>query len=366
MRRWPRALAIVCLILATVNLQPKDVKAQTNWFTNASKTRSVVSPHHAVVQIRARDGDGISQGTGTLVSVGREHGLIITNWHVVRDASGPIHVRFSDGFESAAQVLKADPDWDLAALAIWRPNTSPVSIAHIAPVTGERLTIAGFGPGTYREATGRLTQYVAPGKHLPYEMFEIDVEARNGDSGGPIFNANGELAGVLFGAGRGTTAGSFCGRVREFLTSVVPLVEATPPSQLAQTNIQPSVDNPISVTQPIGRTRKPTGQKVAQTPNQTRVPPNTRQERPLETVFIPGRKKVYSATEVSAQRSQPLAPAPAPKSSSPDDPPANRQKIVSALRVLGETPLDQIKTFLAIVGVVSLVLQFSGGNRRSD
>jgi hypothetical protein len=53
-------------------------------------------------------------------------------------------------------------------------------------------------------------------------MVELDVEARQGDSGGPIFNQSGELAGVLFGAGQGTTLGSFAPRVRYFLATAVP------------------------------------------------------------------------------------------------------------------------------------------------
>ena len=33
-------------------------------------------------------------------------------------------------------------------------------------------------------------------------MLELSAAARDGDSGGPIFNSHGELAGVLFGASR--------------------------------------------------------------------------------------------------------------------------------------------------------------------
>jgi serine protease Do len=51
---------------------------------------------------------------------------------------------------------------------------------------------------------------------------ELDVEARQGDSGGPIFNQRGELAGVLFGAGQGTTLGSFAPRVSCFLATLAP------------------------------------------------------------------------------------------------------------------------------------------------
>jgi hypothetical protein len=53
-------------------------------------------------------------------------------------------------------------------------------------------------------------------------MVELDVEARQGDSGGPIFNDRGELAGVLFGAGEGTTLGSFGPRVQHFLAALAP------------------------------------------------------------------------------------------------------------------------------------------------
>jgi hypothetical protein len=53
-------------------------------------------------------------------------------------------------------------------------------------------------------------------------MVELDVEARQGDSGGPIFNQRGELAGVLFGAGQGTTLGSFAPRVSTFLSTLAP------------------------------------------------------------------------------------------------------------------------------------------------
>ena len=57
-------------------------------------------------------------------------------------------------------------------------------------------------------------------------MVELDVEARQGDSGGPIFNQQGELAGVLFGAGEGTTIGSFAPRVESFLASLAPDIGA--------------------------------------------------------------------------------------------------------------------------------------------
>ena len=146
--------------------------------------------------------------------------LVLTNWHVVRDAAGPIVVHFPDGFRSGAVLLRVDHDWDLAALAIRRPNVQPIPLATQAPQPGDPLTIIGYGSGSYRAMTGRCTEYVSPGGNNPAEMVELAAPARNGDSGGPILNGRGELAGVLFGTAFGRTTGSYCGRVRWFVTSV--------------------------------------------------------------------------------------------------------------------------------------------------
>lgn len=179
-------------------------------------------PHPAVARIVVPEGDATSYGSGTLVDVRDEYGLVVTNWHVVRDGTGEVEVIFPDGFRSKARPLKVDADWDLAALVIWRPTAAAVKLAATAPQPGEQLTICGYGSGNYRAATGRCTQYYAPAENLPQHMVELNVEARQGDSGGPIFNARGELAGVLFGASEGTTLGSFGGRVEHFLASLAP------------------------------------------------------------------------------------------------------------------------------------------------
>ncbi len=175
-------------------------------------------PRSAVVRVAVAEGKGVmSYGSGTLVRCNKEHAVVVTNWHVVRDAAGEISVEFPDGFRSTATVLETDKTWDLAALSISPPKVKPVAIAETMPKRGDELTIAGYGSGTYREATGQVTQYVAPGDDEPFEMVEVNVAARNGDSGGPIFNRRGYLAGVLFGSADGCTNGSHGNRVRWFL-----------------------------------------------------------------------------------------------------------------------------------------------------
>src|SRR5262245_26725170 len=91
----------------------------------------------AVPRITVVEKDGISYGSGTLVDVRGEFGLVVSNWHVVRDAAGPITAEFADGFKSPAEVVKTDKDWDLAALSIYRPRSAPMPISSVAPQLGE-------------------------------------------------------------------------------------------------------------------------------------------------------------------------------------------------------------------------------------
>jgi S1-C subfamily serine protease len=209
----------------------EEVKQNSHVVPAPNFTNLIDAKHPAVVRIDVEGaGDVVYHGSGTLVMVSEKKGLVITNWHVVRDAAGTITVRFPDGFTTSATVVKIDKTWDLAALCTARPNAQPVKLSAYVPKVGDALTVAGYGGGTYRQSSGRLLQYCAPGMTEPNDIIEVTTAARNGDSGGPIFALDGTLAGVLFGSVSGTTNGSHVGRVRHFLQSV--LVE-TPYADLA-------------------------------------------------------------------------------------------------------------------------------------
>lgn len=234
---------------------PANAPAWSNGWT-ALSPQAHATPHPAVVRVIAPGRDSMSLGSGSLVAVNETHGLVITNWHVVCEATGQITVAFPDGFRSPAAVLRTDRDWDLAALAIWRPQVQPVPLSDQTPRLGETLTIAGYGSDSYRAVSGRCTQYVSPGPNRPFEMVELSAGARQGDSGGPILNSRGELAGVLFGTARGRTTGSYSGRVRWFLAPLgTDFPQLTPGgTMLAQkpqaTPKVPAVHDPIAANEP--------------------------------------------------------------------------------------------------------------------
>ncbi len=182
-----------------------------------------------VVRVVVEDGNELSLGTGTLVGVNEEHGFVVTNWHVVEHADAEnCFVDFPDGFRSGATIMKTDDQWDLALLLIWKPNAEPMPLAPKIPQKGEQLTIAGYGQGPFRTELGQMTDFVAPNETAPFEMIEIEAMARQGDSGGPMINQNGELAAVLFGSGGGRTTGTHVDRLKQFLDSAF---GAPPPPQ---------------------------------------------------------------------------------------------------------------------------------------
>ncbi len=281
------------------------------------------TPHPAVVRVTSIDHDGASLGSGVLVAVNQTHGLVITNFHVVRDTTGQILVSFPDGFTSGAVVLKTDSTWDLAALAIWRPNAQPARLATAPPRPGEVLTIAGYGRDSYRAASGYCKGYLSPAENTPNELVEVeDAAARQGDSGGPIFNARGEVAGVLFGSNDSVftgqyTLGSYCGRVCRFVAAAGGDFQRLPVNPAMVARQGPAVAGPAPVAAiAAAQPPPPTAFPLPATP-----PPVFRQTEP------PARQAAVAVAKPSAVAT--LSPGP------------------------GQS--DQIKTILAAIGVFALL-----------
>ena len=181
-----------------------------------------------VARIIAFDASGQSFGTGSYIGTYGEYGVVLTNQHVVCESENDrlVHVHFPSGFSSYGAIVMTDPKWDLALIAISKPPQSvpTLAIAQAPAKPGDSLWIVGFGSGSYREAAGRCVRYMPletpkDGSAQINEIMEVSVSARKGDSGGPILNQKGELAGVLFGSDLiRNTAGSYCGRVNRFLS----------------------------------------------------------------------------------------------------------------------------------------------------
>lgn len=328
----------------------------------------------------------MSLGSGVLVGHTERLGLVVTNWHVVQDAAGTIMVAFPDGFRSAARLLKTDRHWDLAALAIWRPqNVPPVPLAAYMPRRGEPLTIAGYGGGQYRASTGRLIDYAAPETNFPFELLEVSTPARQGDSGGPIFNSRGEVAGVLFGTGGGNTMGSYCGRVRAFLMTVLPDFErldpeptqlaspSAPPQQLPVQPAPPAVVQhqavpaavvpdpvpPVFETQPLPQPVQPPASVARVAPRPVTRPAQvarvTPKPQPPPMRRVPEIPAAVPATVAKPVVTPTVVEAVAQAQPAVTEEPAESSTL-SWSDLAGTTRTEQVKTVLAAIGVIALLL----------
>lgn len=318
-----------------------QVRAEAAWWPAASLPQT---PHPAVARIVAPERDGMSLGSGTLVDANETFGLVVTNWHVVRSAVGPIEVIFPDGFRSPGRIVRMDREWDLAAILIWKPPVQPVPISAEAPRPGQWLTIAGYGSGNYKAQSGPCTQYLAPGINRPFEIVEVKAAARQGDSGGPIFNQRGELAGVLFGEGGGRTSGSYAGRVQKFLElTAVDLQHLPRPSQPQDSLVAMTSAGTISrgTARFEGRLLEVTGETGSNLNTQTQLASVTAEEHR------------------SLAQSQSASTQVTPSLSVTAPPSTTNTAVHAALPATGKAIRwrDEIKSYLAAIGFAAIALQ---------
>ncbi len=135
------------------------------------------------------------QGSGFIVSA---DGLILTNAHVVRDASEVI-VKLTDRREFKAKVLGSDPKTDVAVLRIDAKNLPVVPLGSARDLkVGEWVLAIGSPFGFENSVTAGVVS--AKGRSLPDDNFvpfiQTDVAVNPGNSGGPLFNGRGEVVGI--------------------------------------------------------------------------------------------------------------------------------------------------------------------------
>src|SRR3569833_680923 len=129
--------------------------------------------------------------------VGKD-GIILTNAHVVRDAS-EVTVKLNDRREYKAKVLGSDQSTDVAVLKINAKDLPVVALGNPTRLgVGDYVLALGSPFGFELSATSGIVS--AKGRSLPGDSYvpfiQTDVAVNPGNSGGPLFNANGEVVGI--------------------------------------------------------------------------------------------------------------------------------------------------------------------------
>jgi serine protease Do len=138
-----------------------------------------------------------AQGSGFIVS---PDGYILTNAHVVAGSDeGEIRIKLTDKREFSAKLIGADPRTDVAVLKIEGKDLPAVRIGSPDQAqVGEWVAAIGSPFGFENTISAGIIS--AKGRALPSETYvpylQSDVALNPGNSGGPLFNLNGEVIGI--------------------------------------------------------------------------------------------------------------------------------------------------------------------------
>jgi len=134
-------------------------------------------------------------GSGFIVS---PDGTVLTNAHVV-DGAEEVTVKLTDKREFKAKVLGLDKSSDVAVLKIDARNLPAVKIGSSAQTqVGEWVLAIGSPYGFESSASAGIvsakSRNLPDGSYVPF--IQTDVAVNPGNSGGPLFNMNGEVIGI--------------------------------------------------------------------------------------------------------------------------------------------------------------------------
>ncbi|MEB2347021.1 MAG: DegQ family serine endoprotease [Comamonadaceae bacterium] len=135
------------------------------------------------------------EGSGFIVD---PNGIVLTNAHVVKGADR-VTVKLTDRREFQAKVLGADPKTDIAVLRIDAKNLPTVKLGDSSSLkVGQWVLAIGSPFGFENTVTAGVVS--AKGRSLPDDSYvpfiQTDAAVNPGNSGGPLFNASGEVVGI--------------------------------------------------------------------------------------------------------------------------------------------------------------------------
>ncbi|MDC0413906.1 Do family serine endopeptidase [Gammaproteobacteria bacterium] len=138
-------------------------------------------------------------GAGSGVIVDAAEGLIITNHHVVADAS-QITVRLSDDRSLRAKLLGSDPGTDVALLQVEAEDLVEIDFADVSTVAvGDYVVAIGNPFGIGQTVTSGIVSALGRAgiNNNNYEDFiQTDAAINQGNSGGALVDMEGSLIGI--------------------------------------------------------------------------------------------------------------------------------------------------------------------------
>lgn len=146
---------------------------------------------------------GAVSGSGFIVS---EDGYIMTNYHVVEDAYESkldIQVMTYDGTQYSASIVGVEAANDVAVLKIDAEGLNAATLGNSDVLqVGDTVFAVGnpLGELEFSMSTGHVSalgRVISTQESESINMFQIDAAVNEGNSGGPVYNTNGEVVGIV-------------------------------------------------------------------------------------------------------------------------------------------------------------------------
>ncbi len=142
-------------------------------------------------------------GSGFVIE---EDGYILTNYHVIQEAEAggyEVSVVMYDGSEYVAEIIGFDEDTDLALLKIDANGLSAAELGDSENLgVGQIVYTVGnpLGELSYTMTSGIVSardRVITTDSDAAMNMFQIDAAVNSGNSGGPVYNSQGQVIGIV-------------------------------------------------------------------------------------------------------------------------------------------------------------------------
>lgn len=145
----------------------------------------------AIVSIDAQLDDGVSSGTGCVVT---QKGVILTSSHVVEDSKDIDVTTYSGKVYKAKVISILGKNNDLALLKIEpKENLSTIKLGNSEEIKVGQKVLAIGNPFGF---SGTLTQGIVSRIDYSKNKIQTDAAINPGNSGGPLLNSAGEVIGI--------------------------------------------------------------------------------------------------------------------------------------------------------------------------
>jgi len=178
-----------------------NLSAQTGKDTDLWVFTKKADHHQSIVEIDVKDGSA----SGVLFKVNGNFGYILTAWHVIENEMDPETSSIEVGYHKnskvrrtkSCKVLSFHEDNDIAILEALVPkDMQPARLAETYGRRREQFELAGFGG----DSLVARTFEGAGGIACSAKAFVSDAALLPSDSGGPVFNDQGEIISIISGS----------------------------------------------------------------------------------------------------------------------------------------------------------------------